>query len=427
MRKWKCWVVPHPPTSMACGPCSQNWDCSSPCLWPDSTPIPRAIWPSEAWSMLDGGRRKDHHDPLHLSCEETEAKMENGIYSRPGREEAAESGPKSKFSSQSNIGFPSHCVKPWSSFKNRNQPRLCLLARVSTKGSYWPTPRVIRNPFYFFYKFLKHFLLTQTMNYIWPPCLLLCVSLTAAALFISSICLRQMLVLWIKQPVSVFSSIFYPSYSWKRPIPHQAKLAPNAQLPSTKRGNKNTWKFPSYNLCIPLKHMKMFFFEYTKWYIGIFIPLRSITHLLYVWSYLGTGDAKRNSTASDLEWLLPWWAKSVSEDVITATWSMALDEWQREKVQSHLRKQKMLPKEADYSPKSSGVRTGKDPMRKPSLALCSQHDWKTWSRFADKKHETQEDHVIWIRSLAHDIISSKVPRFSCSSSVRRGSPLQKYL
>ena len=56
---------------------------------------------------------------------------------------------------------------------------------------------------------------------------------------------------------------------------------------------------------------------------------------------------------------------------------MALDEQQIEKVQSHLRNQKMLPKEADYSPKSSGVRTGKDPMRKPSLALCSQHDWKT--------------------------------------------------
>lgn len=138
-------------------PCCQNWDCNWPHLWPESTSIPGAIWPSrhEAGSIWDGGRRMDHHD-LHLSCEETEAKTENRIYSKPGREEAAESGPKCKpFSSQPNIGSPSHCVKPWSFFKNRNQPRLCLLARVSAKCIYWPMPTVIRNPFCFFYNFLK--------------------------------------------------------------------------------------------------------------------------------------------------------------------------------------------------------------------------------------------------------------------------------
>lgn len=45
--------------------------------------------------------------------EETEAKTESGIYSEPGRQEVAVSGPESKsFGSQPTVGSPSHCVKP---------------------------------------------------------------------------------------------------------------------------------------------------------------------------------------------------------------------------------------------------------------------------------------------------------------------------
>lgn len=130
----------------------------------------------------------------------------------------------------------------------------------------------------------------QTMNYIRLPCLFLCVSSIAAVLFISSICLRQMLVLWIKQPV--FSSNFYPAIPKSNPFHTKPDLPqmPNCQVP--KGEIKKTWKFLLYNLCILLKHMKTLFFKYTQWYIDIFILLKSIMHLLYVWSFSGNRKCK---------------------------------------------------------------------------------------------------------------------------------------
>lgn len=81
-----------------------------------------------------------------------------------------------------------------------------------------------------------------------------------------------------------------------------------------------------------------------------------------------------------------------------------------------------FPRKVTMQTSLVGIR--KDPMRKPSLALCPPNNWKTWSRFADKEHETQDDHTTGQNHLASDVIPSEVPRFFCSSSVGRADPSQ---
>lgn len=115
-------------------------------------------------------------------------------------------------------------------------------------------------------------------------CLLLCVSCIAAALFISSICLRQMLVSADKS-ASLFLQSATPAIPKSSPFQHQFNfsLALNCHIPKDEIRN---FKYFSHNLCIPLKHMKTFFFKYTKCYIDIHLSkLRSI---MYIYIYIYT-------------------------------------------------------------------------------------------------------------------------------------------
>lgn len=58
-------------------------------------------------------------------------------------------------------------------------------------------------------------------------------------------------------------------------------------------------------------------------------------------------------------------------------WQMALDEWQKEKVQSYLRNQKRLPKERDYSDESSGyIRTKKGCHENTQFGSLPSEQWE---------------------------------------------------
>lgn len=102
------------------------------------------------------------------------------------------------------------------------------------------------------------------MNYIWPPCLLLCVNSIAAALFISSICLGQLLVLLINHPVLFFRLL--PQLFLQTTHCNSRPSLPLTLNCHVSKGDIREFKrdFFIYNLCVSLKSMKTLFFKYTK-------------------------------------------------------------------------------------------------------------------------------------------------------------------